>query len=432
MAGLYDDRIMGLRQQQLMAQKLREQSSGVVPEGQMVGGHYIANTGGAIANAIKSVMAGYQEGQAKKEEEGLNRQKLVDSIKYMNQAGIEAPPGLLEQAGTKAVEPSLFSRIGGALGISPEAKTIPAQPYQQNVAQNVTPDQYERAMAGAIGVNTDLATPLISMYQAKRDRELKESHDADTKAYREATLSQQAELKREALAQQAFLAAQADKTSRENTALIHSGQNSGVNDQIFTDSTGKVWSINPRTHEKTDLGLSGKGSDTSQVKMNPTIERAILENDSLLETNKSGIENLNSALNFNKNSYSGAYAYERAVAQSNNPFASDEDKKKADATIAFDNLIRNNAVSQLKATFGLNPTEGERKILLDLAASSNKTDTQREEIIKRGIQAVEKRHKVYKSKAEGLRTGNYWMPEEQAPVNPDNELEVLRAKHGGG
>ena len=431
MAGLYDEKILGLRQQQEFARKIREQAAGGVEAGSMVGGHYVPNWGGMVANAMRQGMAGYEEGQAKGKEEDLTRQKLADSIKYMNQAGIEAPSGLLEQAGTKAVEPSLFSRAGAFLTGKEPPQAIPAQPYQQNVAQNVTPDQYEHAMAGIIGVNPEQAAPMVSMYQAKTNRALKESEDAQRKSHDEADLAWRKQNAQDALNERIAARNQADDTKRDMTALIHSGQNSGVNDQIITDSDGKMWAVNPRTHEKTDLGLSGKGSDTSQVKMNPTIEKAILENDSLLETNKSGIENLNSALNLNKNSYNGAYAYERAVAQSNNPFASDEDKKKADATIAFDNLIRNNAVSQLKATFGSNPTEGERKILLDLAASSNKTDTQREEIIQRGIQAAEKRHKVYTSKAEGLRTGNYWIPEEQAPVNPDNELEVLRAKHGG-
>lgn len=271
MAGLYDDRIMGLRQQQLMAQKLREQSSGVVPEGQMVGGHYIANTGGAIANAIKSVMAGYQEGQAKNEEEGLNRQKLADTIKYMNQAGIEAPSGLAEQAGTKAVEPSLFSRAGAFLTGKEPPQAIPAQAYQQNVAQNVTPDQYEHAMAGVIGVNPEQAAPMVSMYQAKQNRALKESEDAYRKSQYEADLAWRKQNAENALNERIAARNQADETKREMTALIHSGQNSGVNDQMVTDSEGKMWAVNPRTHVKTDLGLSGKVSgktspDTTDAK----------------------------------------------------------------------------------------------------------------------------------------------------------------------
>lgn len=260
MSGLYDERILGAKQQQELARKLREQGEQPL-QGQMVSGWYVApSMAQAFSNAIKTGIGAYKEGQAKKEEEGLNRQKLADTIKYMNQAGIEAPTGLLEQAGTKAVEPSLFSRAGAFLTGKEPPQAIPAQPYQQNVAQNVTPDQYEHAMAGVIGVNPEQAAPMVSMYQAKQNRAIKEAEDADRKLYQQQVLQQQAELKREALAQQANLAQQADASRRDIAGLIHSGQNSGVNDQIVTDSEGKMWAVNPRTHQKTDLGLSGKVS----------------------------------------------------------------------------------------------------------------------------------------------------------------------------
>ena len=260
MSGLYDERILGAKQQQELARKLREQGEQPL-QGQMVSGWYVApSMAQAFSNAIKTGIGAYKEGQAKKEEEGLNRQKLADTIKYMNQAGIEAPSGLLEQAGTKAVEPSLFSRAGAFLTGKEPPQAIPAQAYQQNVAQNVTPDQYEHAMAGVIGVNPEQAAPMVSMYQAKQNRAIKEAEDADRKAYREATLAQQAQLQKDRLESNAEL--QKDRLAQQAqiSALIHSGQNSGVNDQIITDLDGKMWAVNPRTHEKTDLGLSGKVS----------------------------------------------------------------------------------------------------------------------------------------------------------------------------
>ena len=271
MAGLYDEKILGLRQQREFARKIREQASGGVEAGSMVSGHYVPNWGGMAANAMRQVMSGYEEGQAKEEEDNLTRQKLVDSIKYMNQAGIDAPPGLLAQAGTKAVEPSFFDSAGAFLTGKEPPKTIPAQPYQQNIAQNVTPEQYERAMTGAIGVDTELATPMISMYQAKQNRALKESEDAYRKSHDEADLAWKKQNAENALNERIAARNQADETKREMTTLIHSGQNSGVNDQIITDSEGKMWAVNPRTHEKTDLELSGKVSgktspDTTDAK----------------------------------------------------------------------------------------------------------------------------------------------------------------------
>lgn len=267
MSGLYDERILGAKQQQELARKLREQGEQPL-QGQMVSGWYVApSIAQGFSNALKTGIGAYKERQAKQKEEDLTRQKLADTIKYMNQAGIEAPSGLLEQAGTKAVEPSLFSRAGAFLTGKEPPQAIPAQPYQQNVAQNVTPDQYEHAMAGVIGVNPEQAAPMVSMYQAKQNRAIKEAEDADRKSHYEAVLRQQAEQKESDRILRKELADQADATRRDTAALIHSGQTSGVNDQIVTDAEGKMWSVNPRTHVKTDLGLSGKVSGKTSPDM---------------------------------------------------------------------------------------------------------------------------------------------------------------------
>lgn len=269
MAGLYDEKILGLRQQREFARKIREQASQGVEAGSMVSGHYVPNYGGMVANAMRQIMSGYEEGNAQNQEEDLTRQKLADTIKYMNQAGIEAPSGLLAQAGTKAVEPSLFSRAGAFLTGKEPPETIPAQPYQQNVAQNVTPDQYEHAITGVMGVDPEQANPMVAMYQAKQNRALKESEDAYRKSHDEATLAQQVAQKEEDRRLRKDLADQADATRRDTASLIHSGQNSGVNDQIVTDAEGKMWAINPRTHQKTDLELSGKVSGKVSGKSSP-------------------------------------------------------------------------------------------------------------------------------------------------------------------
>ena len=181
MAGLYDDRIMGLRQQQLMAQKLREQSSGVVPEGQMVGGHYIANTGGAIANAIKSVMAGYQEGQAKKEEEDLTRQKYQDIAKTMGSMGITPSENLLKQSGTPEESPSIGARLGALVRFQDQPKPTPAQPYSVNVNANPTPENQRAGILNLLDNAPEYAGNIIALQklqaeQAKTAREELDKH----------------------------------------------------------------------------------------------------------------------------------------------------------------------------------------------------------------------------------------------------------------
>jgi hypothetical protein len=62
----------------------------------------------------------------------------------------------------------------------------------------------------------------------------------------------------------------------------------------------------------------------------------------------------------------------------------------------------------MKSIFGGNPTEGERRILLDIQGSSSKPPKVREEIFKRAEEAINRRIKFNKEKAESLRGGTYF------------------------
>jgi hypothetical protein len=61
----------------------------------------------------------------------------------------------------------------------------------------------------------------------------------------------------------------------------------------------------------------------------------------------------------------------------------------------------------MKSIFGAAPTEGERKILLDMQASVDKTPKQREAIMDRAIAAAQRREQYAKSKAVSIRDGSY-------------------------
>ena len=170
MAGIYDDKIVGLKEQRDFARNLRMQPNNP-PMGQMVGGHYVSNIGGAIAGAIGNIMGGYQEGQANEKLDTAQRQKIADTIRYMNQAGVEAPSGLAQQAETPAQSPSMMDRAGALFSGNAQPQGVPAQAYQQNVAQNVDPAAYEKALTGLISVNPEQAAPMAAMYQARSNRE---------------------------------------------------------------------------------------------------------------------------------------------------------------------------------------------------------------------------------------------------------------------
>lgn len=92
------------------------------------------------------------------------------------------------------------------------------------------------------------------------------------------------------------------------------------------------------------------------------------------------------------------------------------DKNSVD-TQQLKNVVIAQALDQLKATFGGMPTEGERKILLDIQGSVTQPREVRERIFTRAKEAAERRIKFNKDKAAGLRNGEYF-DEGYSPVTP--------------
>jgi hypothetical protein len=82
----------------------------------------------------------------------------------------------------------------------------------------------------------------------------------------------------------------------------------------------------------------------------------------------------------------------------------------AQETIEFDTLIRQQVLPQLKLIFGGNPTEGERKILLDLQGSSSMPRAVRNRILDRVIEAANKRMQSSQMEVEDILSGTYFTP----------------------
>jgi hypothetical protein len=62
----------------------------------------------------------------------------------------------------------------------------------------------------------------------------------------------------------------------------------------------------------------------------------------------------------------------------------------------------------LKAIFGGNPTEGERKILLEVQGSVNQPDAVRRRIWDRAIQLAQQKLSLAEQRSNELRGGNYY------------------------
>lgn len=139
--------------------------------------------------------------------------------------------------------------------------------------------------------------------------------------------------------------------------------------------------------------------------MSVTLQKELIESDDAVATNKSVKATLEAALKLNDTAYSGIGAKSRAVIRSNVPGIGGSDA--ANATIDLDNMMTGQALESLKAVFGGMPTEGERKILLDMQASADKTPAQRKSIIERAISAADRRAIMAESKAKAIREGTY-------------------------
>jgi hypothetical protein len=144
--------------------------------------------------------------------------------------------------------------------------------------------------------------------------------------------------------------------------------------------------------------------------LSATAQKELFEADDAVQNGLGAVSSLKKAMELNNKAYSGVGAGARAMVRSNLPGASES----ADATIAMENIIKDQALTSMKSIFGGNPTEGERAVLMELQASANKTPKQREEILGRAMQAAKRRVDFNKQKGDALRGGTY-MAEGGAP-----------------
>ena len=158
------------------------------------------------------------------------------------------------------------------------------------------------------------------------------------------------------------------------------------------------------TRQRLDFDKTKPATPRATSPMSVTLQKELLESDDAVQSGKAIVSTLQNALKINKDAYSGYAAKGRAVLASNVPFVG---KDGANATIDLDNMMTGQALESLKTVFGGMPTEGERKILLDMQASADKTPEQREAIIKRAISAAERRAAYAGQKAKSIRGGTY-------------------------
>jgi hypothetical protein len=158
--------------------------------------------------------------------------------------------------------------------------------------------------------------------------------------------------------------------------------------------------------------LTGKMPREDQAPLTATDKKAILEADEAVLQNQAAIKALTEAAKLSPMANSGYFASSRATIGNNLPDYLVPDRisspESSAATANYENLVLGQALQQLKSIFGAAPTEGERKILLDLQASVGKPDHVRQEILARAKGLAEARLAFNQQRANELRAGTFY------------------------
>lgn len=145
-------------------------------------------------------------------------------------------------------------------------------------------------------------------------------------------------------------------------------------------------------------------SEAKRADLTPDERKAILESEEALSAGNAAENKLNSMMGLSKRAFSGPGAQTLGYATSF--FGSDA----GEATEELTSLATSQVLDNLKATFGANPTEGERKVMLDVQGSVNKAPKVREEIYGRAIEAIQARKGVMRDRANQIRSGDFFKP----------------------
>jgi hypothetical protein len=163
-ASLYDEKVLGAKERIALARKLQEQGDNIAA-GQMVSGWYVPNYGGAITGAVKNIIGGYQEGQAREDLDKAEREKATAIMRAQESYGVPATEEMALAAGEPAKDPSIMSRLGALVRLEDQPQATPAQPMAHNVAQNATPEQRRSAMISLMGVDPTQASNLLKLQE---------------------------------------------------------------------------------------------------------------------------------------------------------------------------------------------------------------------------------------------------------------------------
>jgi hypothetical protein len=167
--------------------------------------------------------------------------------------------------------------------------------------------------------------------------------------------------------------------------------------------------------------LTGKMPREDAQPLSATDKKAIMEADEGVLAAQTAIQSLQRAkqLSAGASSLPLPGVVNRARAWFGNEAASN--------TVQMDNEITTNALSQLKSIFGGAPTEGERKLLLDIQGSSSLPHADRVKIFERAERLAQTRLKLNQDRSNELRGGTFYKPQGAQPSQTGTAAAPLPA-----
>jgi hypothetical protein len=153
-------------------------------------------------------------------------------------------------------------------------------------------------------------------------------------------------------------------------------------------------------------GGAGVPGAPPAVKLSADERKAIREMRGVIQASSDSISGLELALELSPQAYEGVGAAARAAASSALPGS----QADAEATIEFDLILKQQVLPQLKTTFGAAPTEGERKILLELQGSASLPRPVRERLLRRAIDMARAKMAANEEDVNAMLSGTYYLP----------------------
>lgn len=161
----------------------------------------------------------------------------------------------------------------------------------------------------------------------------------------------------------------------------------------------------------------GAGGKTGAPALSKDERDRIFKARDRIASSAESISGLSAARQLSNQAYEGPLAGARAQAAAALP--DQIEPAGAKETIEFDMILKQQVLPQLKTIFGAAPTEGERKILLDLQGSSSLPRAVRNKILDNAIAAANRRMQADQEEVQSLLGGTYFKtPERGGPSMP--------------